>query len=116
LAISQIILNEHKKFDPGYMAGKKTEGVVKSWAWDIDKINRLDKRDWPTIEKVMRWCMANDFWRGNIFSGRKFREKFNTLLSQSLAPHKSNNSKIGLGGSDQNKDYSVPEEYQGGKW
>jgi hypothetical protein len=29
---------------------------------------------------------------------------------------KSNGSKVGLGGNDQNKDYSVPEEYQGGTW
>lgn len=34
------------------------------------------------VERAIRWCQADDFWRGNIHSAKKLREKFDTLRQQ----------------------------------
>ena len=52
------------------------------WAAEIDKLQRLDGRPWPEIERIIRWCQANDFWRANILSGKKLRQQFTQLLAQ----------------------------------
>lgn len=53
-----------------------------AWAPDIDKLHRIDGREWGQIEKVIVWCQADSFWQPNIRSGKKLREKFATLLGQ----------------------------------
>jgi uncharacterized protein YdaU (DUF1376 family) len=52
------------------------------WALDIDKLHRLDGRERDEIEAVIRWCQADSFWQPNIRSGKKLRDKFDTLLGQ----------------------------------
>lgn len=34
------------------------------------------------IEGAIRWCQADEFWRGNILSASKLREKYETLRAQ----------------------------------
>ena len=55
---------------------------IERWAADIDRMLRLDGRDLQKVEEVIRWCQADDFWRGNILSGAKLREKFDQLTMQ----------------------------------
>lgn len=45
------------------------------WATDVEKINRLDGFSWAEIEKVIKWCQADDFWQNNILSGSKLRKQ-----------------------------------------
>ncbi len=61
---------------------KKTSRQLDTWARDIDKLHRLDGRDWEEITDVMEWARSDTFWKPNIQSGSKFREKFTTLLGQ----------------------------------
>jgi hypothetical protein len=62
--------------------------AIDKWAGDIDKLNRIDGRPWPDIEKAIRWAKAmkpgpNGFtWAVNIVSGAKLREKFDTIWPQ----------------------------------
>lgn len=56
---------------------KKT-GIVKrpnlqAWAAGFDEIIRLDGREPQDIEKVLRWCQTDSFWRNNILSPAKLR-------------------------------------------
>lgn len=52
------------------------------WALDIEKLHRLDKYPYEVIDAVIDWCQADEFWRGNILSGSKLRQKFGTLVLQ----------------------------------
>lgn len=50
------------------------------WASDIEKLNRIDNRSYESIEKMIRWVQNDDFWKTNIQSPYKLREKYNTLI------------------------------------
>lgn len=52
------------------------------WARDIEKIHRLDRREWGEIEAVIGWCQADAFWQSVVRSGRKLREKFDQLVDK----------------------------------
>lgn len=72
-----ILYDLHTAIDTGY---KKPN--LDTWAADIEKLNRLDGRDWESIESVIRWAKADQFWRANIISGKKLREKFPQLVAK----------------------------------
>lgn len=58
-----------------------------NWAGDIDKTIRLDKRTAEQVEWMINWVQNDSFWKQNILSPSKLREKFNTLVVKA----KSNN-------------------------
>jgi len=53
------------------------------WATELDRLHRIDRRDWPEIERVLRWSQADSFWRCNILSAAKLRKKFGQLALKS---------------------------------
>jgi hypothetical protein len=59
-----------------------SEAKLSSWADDIEKLHRLDGRDWGEVENVIIWVKHDSFWSSNIMSGKKLREKYPTLLAQ----------------------------------
>lgn len=59
---------------------------VTSWCDDIRKLVEIDGRAVEEVEKVIDWCQDDPFWKSNILSGRKLREKFPTLLLQMNKP------------------------------
>ena len=74
--LSLLLLNLHRQVDPKF----KTNNID-TWAADIDKINRLDKRSYEDIEKVIRWVKTpGNFWFANIMSGKKLRLQFDRLI------------------------------------
>ena len=60
---------------------KRTEKQLENWTSDFEKIHRIDGREWSQIEAVLKWARSNDFWRKNILSAGKFREKFERLYA-----------------------------------
>ncbi len=54
----------------------------KRWAEDAERMLRLDGRDAAEAEVLIRWTQASDFWRANILSMSKFRQKYDTLRLQ----------------------------------
>lgn len=60
------------------------------WAADLDKLNRLDGREWSEIEAAIRWVQADGpregstwkGWQSVILSGKSLREKFTKLVAQ----------------------------------
>jgi len=77
MELANTLYDLHLKIDPGYK-----QPNLDTWATDIDKIYRIDGRDWPTIEAVIRWAKGDPFWRSNIISGKKLREKFPQLYAK----------------------------------
>lgn len=55
---------------------------LQNWAKHVDLMFRVDKRTPVHLRQVMDWCQMNHFWRGNILSTAKLREKYDTLTSQ----------------------------------
>lgn len=59
-----------------------------TWSKEIEKINRLGPPSgehgysWEEIREVIDWTQDNDFWKGNILSAGKLREKIITLTAQ----------------------------------
>lgn len=58
------------------------------WAEDIEKLIRIDKVTYKKVKEVIEWCTANSFWGANIMSGKKLREKYNTLEAQMIREDK----------------------------
>lgn len=56
------------------------KGDPRKWDDDIDKMIRLDNRKAIEVAHVIRFCQEDDFWRANILSGRKLREKYDQLF------------------------------------
>lgn len=50
------------------------------WAKDIDRMLRIDKIDPDEAAAVIAWSQKDSFWRTNILSGKKLREKYPQLL------------------------------------
>lgn len=57
----------------------KLKDTVARWANDIDRLIRLDGQDVQEIEQVIRWCQSDEFWKSNVLSGSKLREKWDQL-------------------------------------
>ncbi len=58
------------------------EPNIDSWAKEIEKMRRIDKRTEEQIRYLIEWCQQDSFWQGNILSTKKLREKFDTLVAQ----------------------------------
>jgi len=62
--------------------GYRKTKVTQQWAVDMDKLMRIDGYTPADVELVLRWSQADSFWRDNIRSPHKLREKFERLLSE----------------------------------
>ncbi len=69
------------------------------WADDIRKIREIDKREDHEIVRVIKWANSDRFWRTNILSPKKLREKWDMLVIQETAKNE---------GSKRNIDNSAP--------
>lgn len=75
------IANEFaSKILENYSFKKITEKHINTWSDDIEKLNRLDGYEYDLIRATMIWSQQDDFWKQNIQSGSKLRDKFETLL------------------------------------
>lgn len=61
----------------------ETEVELKKWAIHINLLKRIDNISEADIWNTLVWTMRDPFWRTNIRSTGKFREKYQTLYLQS---------------------------------
>jgi len=47
---------------------------------EMNRLQRLDGYSYEQIEWIIRWCQQDDFWKQNIRSVKKLREKFEQLI------------------------------------
>ena len=69
LLFSLILKNNPKAKKPNFQ----------SWAVHIDRLHRIDKREYSEIESVIRWSQKDTFWLQNILSTEKLRKQFDRL-------------------------------------
>jgi hypothetical protein len=70
LLLDQILLRNPKFKKPN----------LQNWSFHIDRALRIDKRTPDELKAVILWCQKDDFWRSNILSTAKLREKFDQLF------------------------------------
>lgn len=80
---ASINLNDPKAKKPDFQ----------KWASDADKILRLDKRTMEEIKQVIDFCQSDSFWKSNILSMSKLREKFQQLYLKMKANKDGSNTK-----------------------
>ena len=59
--------------------GSKRPVVTNSWLIEADRMQRLDGRSVEQIRRAIEWCQHDHFWRANILSMPKLREKYDQL-------------------------------------
>ena len=67
-----------RRNDPKAKPSPESQGWINAVRLLIDR----DGRTLQEIERVIEWCQADEFWRGNILSAPKLREKFAQLALQ----------------------------------
>jgi len=91
--LSELLLTTHRKEIPDYLSGKDDEKTIGMWAADIEKLIRIDKKQPETIRRVVLWAKTPGcFWFPNIQSGKKLREKYETLYGQMTRQNKTASS------------------------
>lgn len=63
----------------------KDECGRQKWAEEIERMQGIDQRSRGQISQALEYAVKNTFWRSNIRSAAKFREKFEILYLQSKA-------------------------------
>lgn len=69
----------------GYLAdwiernGSKRPTVTKAWLQAADRLKRLDGRTHAQVMTCIEWCQQDEFWRSNVLSMPKLREKYDQL-------------------------------------
>lgn len=81
--LANLLYTEILKNNPNH---KKPD--LHKWAKHIDRMIRLDKRTPDDIKKMIFWIQNNNFWRKNVLSTDKLREKFDRLTMAILEPDK----------------------------
>jgi hypothetical protein len=56
------------------------KGNKETWAEHIEKLHRIDGRTYEQIEYMIKWTQSDSFWKQNILSTAKLRDKFNDLI------------------------------------
>lgn len=74
LRLATLLLKEIRKNKPDFK-----QPNLQSWAKEVDLIIRRDDRKPERIQQVIEWCQGDSFWRSNILSTKKLREKFDEL-------------------------------------
>jgi len=58
---------------------KITDSQLRKWAYEADLMMRRDNRSFEQIRGLIEWSQADSFWKGNILSMGKLRDKFDQL-------------------------------------
>lgn len=62
-------------------ASKQRETAIR-WADALRLLHGADKHSWEEIVATIDWCQSDGFWKSNILSGDKLREKWDMLTAQ----------------------------------
>lgn len=77
--LSALLLQYILKHLPNY---KKPN--LQRWSEIMDKMMRIDNRDYDEIVKVILFTQQDEFWRSNVLSANKLRKQYDTLNAKRL--------------------------------
>jgi helix-turn-helix protein len=67
--------------------GSKRPPITQQWRDEARRLLDRDHRDPHEAERVMRWCQADPFWRSNVLSMPKFRQRYDQLRLRMEQPN-----------------------------
>lgn len=67
---------------------------LQKWADEVRLAHERDKRAYDKFAKLVDWTQDNDFWRANILSTKKLREKYDVLTGQANREYKQKQAHI----------------------
>jgi hypothetical protein len=73
--IAAYLLEKRKTLYP-----KLKDPRLKDWAIEIDRMERLDGRQWDEIERTIDWAYEDSFWVKVILSASNLREHYDRIL------------------------------------
>ena len=80
IELTDLLSNEIFKNIPNRTA--PSEAQLTAWAWEAEKISRIDGHPWNEIRDLIKWCQADSFWKSNILSMQKLRKQWNQLVAK----------------------------------
>lgn len=87
-----ILAQKLKEYILSNNPNAKVPEDLQKWSKDIDLMIKRDKRTPNQIEQVIEFSQKDSFWKANILSAGKLRDKFDTLWLQKDRTNKSYNS------------------------
>ena len=92
------------------------EPKLNDWANDIRLMMEIDNRKEEQVRNMITWSQSNDFWKGNILSAKKLRDKYDQMKVQANQPYKNNNAAAPKNDSvkydiKQSEFFTMPEGY-----
>ncbi|GLC89359.1 Rrf2 family transcriptional regulator [Lysinibacillus piscis] len=87
---------------------------LQTWADDMRKLIELDGVDKHLAKQVMDWVTQDSFWRTNVLSAKKLREKFTELAIKMNADKKPVQPKQKLQYDPRDKEIAFQQWVQGG--
>lgn len=86
LTLARLLMGYVVQNAPDNRVAKKTERerehMIERWADPIEKLHRLDRQSWGTIEGAIHWVAKDSFWRSVILGGDNLRAKWDTIAGQ----------------------------------
>ena len=76
--LTDLLANKIKENNPN----AKTPAKLDAWKKDINSMIELDKYRFEQVARIIEFCQSDDFWKSNILSAKKLREKAGTLILQ----------------------------------
>ena len=73
--------------------GSKRPSITKKWRDSARLLIDRDGRTPERIHKAIDWCQDDEFWRGNILSMPKLREKYDQLAQHAQRANRGNGHK-----------------------
>lgn len=73
---------------------KIQENWKQRWAEDIDKMHRIDGRNWRQIAGAIDWSQRDDFWHQNILSGANLRKHYDRIEDRARLEMEQNGSQV----------------------
>ena len=109
--LAEYLFEEMKKNNP---EARKPD--FNKWANDIRLMMEIDNRKEEQVRNMIAWSQSNDFWKGNILSAKKLRDKYDQMKVQANQPYKNNNAAAPKNDSvkydiKQSEFFKVPEGY-----
>lgn len=65
---------------------KTKDPNMEKWCMEIDRLNRLDKKEFQEIKDMIDWCTSNSFWCTVILSTANLREQWQKMDAQKSPP------------------------------
>lgn len=79
IKIVDFFINKLKELNPKIRV-PDTLAKKQKWAYDIDKLLRIDGRDKHEVCEVINYVITDDFWKSNVLSPEKLRKQYDKLF------------------------------------